>query len=95
MVAVLLLLWVSAIASAFIDNIPYTATMVPVVIELASNPELGISSCTISMGLGSRVLAWEVTAPLLASANVVAAGLAEEAGHDISFNRFFKTGSRL
>ena len=39
MVAVLLL-WVSAIASAFIDNIPHTATMVPVVIELASDPEL-------------------------------------------------------
>ena len=41
MVAVLLLLWVSGIASAFIDNIPYTATMVPVVIELASDPNLG------------------------------------------------------
>ena len=43
MVAVLLLLWVSGVASAFIDNIPYTATMVPVVIELASDPSLGLS----------------------------------------------------
>ena len=43
MVAVLLLLWVSAIASAFIDNIPYTATMVPVVIELASDPTLDLA----------------------------------------------------
>ena len=42
MVAVLLLLWVSAIASAFIDNIPYTATMVPVVIELACDPDLNL-----------------------------------------------------
>ena len=42
MVSVVLLLWVSAIASAFIDNIPYTATMVPVVIELANDPNLGL-----------------------------------------------------
>ena len=39
MVSVVLLLWVSAIASAFIDNIPYTATMVPVVIELCQRSQ--------------------------------------------------------
>ena len=97
MVAILLLLWVSAIASAFIDNIPYTATMVPVVIELASNPDLGLQN---SLG----PLAWALALGAClggngtiigASANVVAAGLAEESGNDISFNRFFKTGFPL
>ena len=97
MVAILLLLWVSAIASAFIDNIPYTATMVPVVIELASNPELGLQN---SLG----PLAWALALGAClggngtiigASANVVAAGLAEESGNDISFNRFFRTGFPL
>ena len=92
MVAVLLLLWVSAIASAFIDNIPYTATMVPVVIELASNPELGLALGPLAWALALGACLGGNGTIIGASANVVAAGLAEEAGHDISFNRFFKTG---
>ena len=92
MVAVLLLLWVSAIASAFIDNIPYTATMVPVVIELASNPELGLALGPLAWALALGACLGGNGTIIGASANVVAAGLAEEAGYDISFNRFFKTG---
>jgi len=92
MVAVLLLLWVSAIASAFIDNIPYTATMVPVVIELASDPELGLALGPLAWALALGACLGGNGTIIGASANVVAAGLAEEAGHDISFNRFFKTG---
>ena len=92
MVAVLLLLWVSAIASAFIDNIPYTATMVPVVIELASDPELGLALGPLAWALALGACLGGNGTIIGASANVVAAGLAEEAGYDISFNRFFKTG---
>mgnify|MGYP001171781896 FL=1 len=92
MVAVLLLLWVSAIASAFIDNIPYTATMVPVVIELASDSELGLALGPLAWALALGACLGGNGTIIGASANVVAAGLAEEAGHDISFNRFFKTG---
>ena len=92
MVAVLLLLWVSAIASAFIDNIPYTATMVPVVIELASDPELNLQLGPLAWALALGACLGGNGTIIGASANVVAAGLAEEAGHDISFNRFFKTG---
>ena len=92
MVAVRLLLWVSAIASAFIDNIPYTATMVPVVISLAENPELGLALGPLAWALALGACLGGNGTIIGASANVVAAGLAEEAGHDISFNRFFKTG---
>lgn len=92
MVAVLLLLWVSAIASAFIDNIPYTATMVPVVIELASDPELNLQLGPLAWALALGACLGGNGTIIGASANVVAAGLAEEAGHDISFNRFFRTG---
>ena len=92
MVDVLLLLWVSAIASAFIDNIPYTATMVPVVIELASDPELNLQLGPLAWALALGACLGGNGTIIGASANVVAAGLAEEAGHDISFNRFFKTG---
>ncbi len=92
MVAVLLLLWVSAIASAFIDNIPYTATMVPVVIELASDPALGLPLGPLAWSLALGACLGGNGTIIGASANVVAAGLAEDAGEDISFNRFFRTG---
>ena len=92
MVAVLLLLWVSAIASAFIDNIPYTATMVPVVIELASDETLGLELGPLAWALALGACLGGNGTIIGASANVVAAGLAEESGNDISFNRFFRTG---
>ena len=92
MVAVLLLLWVSAIASAFIDNIPYTATMVPVVIELASDPTLNLALGPLAWALALGACLGGNGTIIGASANVVAAGLAEESGNDISFNRFFRTG---
>jgi Na+/H+ antiporter NhaD/arsenite permease-like protein len=92
MVAILLLLWVSAIASAFIDNIPYTATMVPVVIQLASDPELGLALGPLAWALALGACLGGNGTIIGASANVVAAGLAEDSGDDISFNRFFRTG---
>ena len=92
MVAILLLLWVSAIASAFIDNIPYTATMVPVVIELASDETLGLALGPLAWALALGACLGGNGTIIGASANVVAAGLAEESGNDISFNRFFRTG---
>lgn len=42
MVAIVLILWVSAFASAFIDNIPYTTTMIPVIVQLSEDPELAL-----------------------------------------------------
>ncbi len=95
-VAVLLLLWVSAIASAFIDNIPYTATMVPVVLLLAlpvdhgGDLELPLQPLIWALAFGA-CLGGNGTL-IGASANVVTAGMAEEAGYRISFNEFFKTG---
>jgi len=89
--AILIVLWVSAIASAFIDNIPYTATMIPIVLQIAH--ELG------DYLLGPLIWALAFGACLGgngtligASANVVTAGMSEEAGYPISFNEFFKAG---
>ena len=81
--AILIVLWVSAVASAFIDNIPYTATMIPIVLQIADN-------------LGDYLLGPLIWARLWclpggndtligASANVVTAGMSEEAGYPISF----------
>ncbi len=95
-VAILLLLWVSAIASAFIDNIPYTATMVPVVLmmaqPLANGGELGLELQPLIWALAFGACLGGNGTLIGASANVVTAGMAEEAGYKISFNEFFKTG---
>ena len=88
--AMVILLWVSAIASAFIDNIPYTATMIPIVLQISqgANVELGPLIWALAFGAclgGNGTL-------IGASANVVMAGMSEEAGYPVSFNEFFKAG---
>ena len=88
--AMVILLWVSAIASAFIDNIPYTATMIPIVLQISigANVDLGPLIWALAFGAclgGNGTL-------IGASANVVMAGMSEEAGYPVSFNEFFKAG---
>ncbi|MEJ2672417.1 MAG: ArsB/NhaD family transporter [Deltaproteobacteria bacterium] len=88
-VAVLLVLWVSALASAAIDNIPFTATMLPIVAFLNHNipgAENGVLWWALALGacLGGN------GTMIGASANVVTVGLAEKAGHPISFVAYMK-----
>ena len=88
-VAILMILWVSAIASAIIDNIPFTATMLPIVAYLT----------TVIPGAQSGVLWWALAlgaclggngTMIGASANVVTVGMAERAGYHISFMYYIK-----
>jgi len=88
--AILIVLWVSAIASAFIDNIPYTATMIPVVLQLASDLNIALEPVIWALAFGA-CLGGNGTL-IGASANVVTAGLSKEAGYPISFNDFFRAG---
>jgi Na+/H+ antiporter NhaD/arsenite permease-like protein len=86
------LLWLSAALSALVDNIPYVATMSPVVAELV-NTAGGTSQSQVlwwSLALGAD-LGGNATA-VGASANVVVLGIAERAGHRISFWQFTKYG---
>ncbi|WP_155304509.1 SLC13 family permease [Desulfosarcina widdelii] len=88
-VAVLMILWVSALASAVIDNIPYTATMLPVVAYLTATvpgAQNGVLWWALAMGAclgGNGTL-------IGASANVVTAGMAEKAGYRIAFAQYLK-----
>ncbi len=91
-VAVLLILWVSAIASAIIDNIPFTATMLPIVAYLT----------TTIPGAQSGILWWALAlgaclggngTMIGASANVVTVGMAERAGYPISFMYYTRIAS--
>jgi Na+/H+ antiporter NhaD/arsenite permease-like protein len=89
MVAVLLVLWVSALASAMIDNIPFTATMLPILAFLNQTipgAESGVLWWSLSLGAclgGNGTL-------IGASANVVTVGMAERAGYHISFLGYMK-----
>ncbi|HET9456653.1 MAG TPA: ArsB/NhaD family transporter [Candidatus Limnocylindrales bacterium] len=84
------LLWFSALASAIVDNIPYTATAIPVVESLIED---GLPSDPLwwSLALGA-CLGGNLTI-VGASANVVIANLAARAGYPIRFFEFFKYGS--
>ena len=88
--ALVIILWVSAIASAFIDNIPYTITMVPVVLQISQELSLDLGPLIWALAFGA-CLGGNGTL-IGASANVVTAGMSEEAGYPISFNQFFKVG---
>jgi Na+/H+ antiporter NhaD/arsenite permease-like protein len=87
--AIIIVLWVSAIASAFIDNIPFTATMLPIVAFLNQTipgAESGVLWWSLALGacLGGN------GTMIGASANVVTVGLAEKAGYHISFVEYMK-----
>ena len=88
--ALVIILWVSAIASAFIDNIPYTITMIPIVLQIADSLSLDLGPLIWALAFGA-CLGGNGTL-IGASANVVTAGMSEEAGYPISFNEFFKAG---
>lgn len=84
----ILLLWLSAIASGIVDNIPYTATMIPVVKSLGQAMPVGPLWWSLALGAclgGNSTLVG-------ASANVIVASIAERSGHPISFRHFLSYG---
>jgi Na+/H+ antiporter NhaD/arsenite permease-like protein len=85
---VMAILWVSAIASAFIDNIPFVATMIPLIMELGQMSDMNIYPLWWALSLGA-CLGGNGTA-IGASANVVAIGIADREGYHISFGHYFK-----
>jgi Na+/H+ antiporter NhaD/arsenite permease-like protein len=88
-VAILMVLWVAAIASAIIDNIPFTATMLPIVAYLTTEipgAQDGILWWALALGAcfgGNGTM-------IGASANVVTVGMAERAGYHISFMQYVR-----
>jgi Na+/H+ antiporter NhaD/arsenite permease-like protein len=83
------IMWVSAIASGIVDNIPFTATMIPVVDQL-QGADGGDDAYWWALALGA---CYGGNATLIAAAaNVAAAGMAQRAGHPIAFLTFLKYG---
>jgi len=82
------ILWVSAIASAFLDNIPFVATMIPLIKDMGTMSGMNLTPVWWALSLGA-CLGGNGTI-IGASANVIATGLAEEQGHKITFRNYFK-----
>jgi len=81
-------LWVSAIASAFIDNIPFVATMIPMIKDMGELSGMNLTPLWWALSLGA-CLGGNGTI-IGASANVLAVGMAREKGHKITFKNYFK-----
>lgn len=88
--AIVAIVWVSALTSAIIDNIPFTATMIPVVFALAQ--QLNVPSEPLFWALSLGACMGGNATLIGASANVVGVGLAERHGILIDFKTFLKDG---
>lgn len=87
-IMVAIILWVSAIASAFVDNIPFAATMVPVIQSLAASSGVPIATLAWTLSLGTDI--GGSATPIGASANVVGTSVAAKNGYPISWGRYCK-----
>ncbi|XP_017095869.3 P protein [Drosophila bipectinata] len=88
---IFMILWMSAFASAILDSIPVTAMMVKLVTSLVAKPSLGLPlqplvwALTLGASMGGNGTLYG------ASANVIAAGIAEQHGYKLSFTRYLRT----
>ncbi len=82
--------WASVAISAFIDNIPYVATMIPVIGALAV--ELGVDPTCLYFGLLSGATLGGNCTPIGASANITGIGILRREGHTVKNSDFFKIG---
>ena len=84
------IVWASVAISAFIDNIPYVATMIPVIASLAV--EMGCDPTVLYFGLLSGATLGGNCTPIGASANITGIGILRKEGHEVKNSDFFKIG---
>lgn len=85
----LLILWVSALLSSFLDNIPFVATLIPLILTMGESG-VDISPLWWALSLGA-CLGGNGTL-VGASANVVLSGISKKSGHEITFKQYLKVG---
>ncbi len=84
------IVWASVAISAFIDNIPYVATMIPVIAGLAA--ELGVDPTPLYFGLLSGATLGGNCTPVGASANITGIAILRKEGYEVKNSDFFKIG---
>lgn len=87
-VMIAIIIWVSSIASAFIDNIPFAATMIPVIQSLALTTSVPLDTMSWALSMGTDI--GGSATPIGASANVVGISVAARAGHPIGWGEYCK-----
>ena len=85
-----IIVWASVIISAFIDNIPYVATMIPVIGGLAV--QMGVDPTFLYFGLLSGATLGGNITPIGASANITGIGILRREGYEVKNSDFFKIG---
>ncbi len=91
MIMVAIIIWVSAIASAFVDNIPFAATMIPIIRSLAATQGVPLTTLAWTLALGTDI--GGSATPIGASANVVGTSVAAKNGHPIGWGRYCKASA--
>lgn len=85
---VAIIIWVSAVASALVDNIPFAATMVPIIQTLATTQGVDLRTLTWALSMGTDI--GGSATPIGASANVVGTSVAAKNGYVIGWGRYCK-----
>ena len=87
-ILVAIIIWVSAVASAFIDNIPFAATMIPIIQSLEVTSGIHLTTMAWALSIGTDI--GGSATPIGASANVVGTSVSAKSGHTISWVRYCK-----
>lgn len=88
MVMCVIIIWFSAVASAFVDNIPFAATMVPIITSLAGADGVLLATLAWSLAMGTDI--GGCATPIGASANVVGTSVAAKNGYMIGWGKYCK-----
>ncbi len=86
----LLILWVAAIASAFLDNIPFVATMIPLILNIGEMTGMDTTPLWWALALGACL--GGNGSIVGASSNVIVSGMLHKKGYKLSFGDFLKIG---
>ena len=87
-IMIVIIIWLSAIASAFVDNIPFAATMVPVINSLSATMGVPLDTLAWTLAMGTDI--GGSATPIGASANVAGTSIAARDGHPITWGRYCK-----
>ncbi len=92
-VMIAIIIWLSAVASAFIDNIPFAATMIPVIQSLTATTGVALPTLAWALAMGTDI--GGSATPIGASANVVGTSVAAKAGHPVGWGKYCKTAAPI
>lgn len=88
---VAIIIWISAIASAFVDNIPFAATMIPIIKSLAATQGVDLETLAWALSMGTDI--GGSATPIGASANVVGTSVAAKNGYIIGWGKYCKSAA--